>query len=53
MQNARGQAVAADDTVIIEREGLYRLVEDSKYGEHILEIIIEDTGLQAFAFTFG
>lgn len=37
----------------IRDEGLYNLVENADYGEHLLEIRIKDAGLQAFTFTFG
>jgi thiol-disulfide isomerase/thioredoxin len=40
-------------TISIKESGLYRLIEDSDYGSHALEIIIESPGLKAFAFTFG
>ncbi|MEK7630551.1 MAG: redoxin family protein [Patescibacteria group bacterium] len=31
----------------------YHLIENSSFGEHVLEIYIEDAGLEAFTFTFG
>ncbi len=37
----------------INEHRLYRLIDDSEYGEHTLEIIIENPGLKAFTFTFG
>lgn len=40
-------------TVIIQNEELYRIIAGEEYGEHLLELIIEKPGLQAFAFTFG
>jgi len=41
-------------TVTVKEDGLYRLIENSVgHNEHILEIIIEDSGLRVFAFTFG
>ncbi len=43
----------SSSTVNIGEERLYRLVEDDSYGEHILEIIIQEPGLSVFAFTFG
>jgi hypothetical protein len=40
--------------VTISEPRLYALIEDPEgYGEHTLEINIENTGLQAFTFTFG
>jgi thiol-disulfide isomerase/thioredoxin len=51
---AAGAHVSEDSTLEISQEQLYRLVEDSAgFGEHTLEIIIEEPGLQAFTFTFG
>ncbi|OGZ45286.1 MAG: hypothetical protein A3C84_03075 [Candidatus Ryanbacteria bacterium RIFCSPHIGHO2_02_FULL_48_12] len=32
---------------------LYKLVEDAEYGEHTIEIIVDDPGLCVFAFTFA
>ena len=38
----------------VQPDRLYKLVQDPEgYGEHILEMIIESPGLQAFTFTFG
>ena len=39
--------------ILIKESRLYKLIEDSDYGEHTLEIIIESPGLRAFTFTFG
>jgi cytochrome c biogenesis protein CcdA/thiol-disulfide isomerase/thioredoxin len=39
--------------VLVDREGLYPLVENNDYGEHVLRIEIKNAGLQAFTFTFG
>lgn len=39
--------------VEIEKDRLYRLIEDVNHGEHTLEIIIKDPGLKVFTFTFG
>ena len=38
---------------VINEDKLYNIIQDSEYGEHTLEIIIENPGLRAFAFTFG
>ena len=40
-------------TAFIKNDQLYKLIQDSSYGEHTLEIIIENPGLRAFTFTFG
>jgi len=49
-----GSDVSVDGFVDIKEDNLYRLVEDPNgSGEHVLEIIIEGSGLKAFTFTFG
>lgn len=56
-----GAAAGADikvinerSTTLIEDDRLYKLVSDPLgYGEHTIEITIEDPGLHAFTFTFG
>ncbi|MEK7194944.1 MAG: redoxin family protein [Patescibacteria group bacterium] len=41
-------------TGIIKEERLYKLIHDQAgSGEHVIEIIIKDPGLNAFTFTFG
>jgi thiol-disulfide isomerase/thioredoxin len=43
-----------DGKVTITNHDLYNLVDlDMNYGEHILEIRFEESGVSAFAFTFG
>lgn len=49
----KGADVSADGTVLIKENRLYKLIQASDYGEHTIEIIIENPGLKAFAFTFG
>lgn len=48
-----GADVAPDGSVNIKENRLYDLIRGSDYGEHVLEIQIENPGLQAFTFTFG
>jgi thiol-disulfide isomerase/thioredoxin len=50
---AAGGDVSADGIVTVQEDRLYRLVEDSGYGEHTLEIEVLDIGLKAYTFTFG
>ncbi|MBI3335809.1 MAG: redoxin family protein [Candidatus Portnoybacteria bacterium] len=38
---------------VVNEHKLYNIIQDSEYGEHTVEIIIENPGLQAFTFTFG
>lgn len=43
-----------DGYLNVQEDGLYRVIEnDSGHGVHTLELIIEDPGVKAFAFTFG
>lgn len=42
-----------DGTLTVQEDRLYKLIEDSSYGEHTLELLIENPGLRAFTFTFG
>ncbi|MDO8600388.1 MAG: redoxin domain-containing protein [bacterium] len=37
----------------IQEDRLYKLIQDTEYGEHTIEIIIESPGFKAFTFTFG
>ncbi len=39
--------------VTIQEQRLYKLIRNSEYKEHTLELIIKQPGLQAFTFTFG
>jgi len=47
-----GKALESE-TKTIKDDRLYILAEDAEYGDHTLEIIIEQPGLRAFTFTFG
>lgn len=53
LEEAAGSDLSDDSTLTIQNEQLYRLIEDDKHGEHVLEIIVKGKGLKAFAFTFG
>lgn len=44
---------AKNGVVNVQADDLYRLIEDTVFGEHVLEIFIEKPGLKAFTFTFG
>ncbi|MFA6391290.1 MAG: cytochrome c biogenesis protein DipZ [Patescibacteria group bacterium] len=48
-----GADLSSESTMNITDERLYRIIEASDYGTHTLEIIINQPGLRAFAFTFG
>jgi len=49
----RGSDVDKNGYVIIHEDRLYRLVEDSVWGTHTIELKIESPKLQVFTFTFG
>ncbi|RJQ28989.1 thiol-disulfide isomerase [Candidatus Parcubacteria bacterium] len=40
-------------TMTIKDDRLYKVIEDSSYGEHTLELLIENPGFKVFTFTFG
>ncbi len=48
-----GADVTPDGTILVKDNRLYKLIEGSDYGEHTIEIQIENPGLKAFTFTFG
>jgi thiol-disulfide isomerase/thioredoxin len=48
-----GKDVASDGTVTVKDNKLYSLVQGTDYGTHTLFIEVEDSGLDAFTFTFG
>ncbi len=48
-----GADVGADGTVTIKENRLYKLVHMPDYGEHTLELQVEGSGFDAYAFTFG
>ena len=50
---AGADASSADSRASIKEERLYRLIRGADYGEHTIEIIIEQGSIRAFAFTFG
>ncbi|MDE2001856.1 MAG: thiol-disulfide isomerase, partial [Patescibacteria group bacterium] len=51
---AAGEDVSSNGTVSIHADRLYKLVHDpAGAGEHTLELIIHNPGLQAYTFTFG
>ena len=40
--------------IVVDTDRLYQLYDDGgQYGEHVLELIFEDTNLAGYAFTFG
>src|SRR3989344_5386967 len=50
---ARGADVDEDGFATIQEERLYKLIQDTEYGVHTIEIEVEGTGLEAYTFTFG
>jgi len=49
----RGIDVKTDSTAFIRENRLYKIVEDTDYGEHTLEIDLINGTLDAYTFTFG
>jgi thiol-disulfide isomerase/thioredoxin len=47
-----GESVSASSITVTD-ETLYRIIEQSSWGEYTLELKFLDTSTQAFAFTFG
>lgn len=43
----------SDGSVTVKEDRLYKIIEGTNYGEHTLELIIENPGLRTFTFTFG
>jgi thiol-disulfide isomerase/thioredoxin len=41
------------NTITVQGNKLYNLIQGSNYGEHILQIEVDGAGLQAYTFTFG
>ena len=42
-----------DGSVTIQANQLYNIVQGTSYGTHTLQLIIQNSGLQAYTFTFG
>jgi len=55
LEDIAGEDISKDvlSEGFIKDSRLYKLINNSKAGEHTLEIIIEGPGLKAFTFTFG
>jgi len=51
--DAKGKDVLSGSEMVIKEEKLYKLIDNDKYDDYLLEITIENPGLQAFTFTFG
>lgn len=49
----RGSDVNANSEMTIQADRLYQIIAGQSYGEHILQITVENPGLQAYTFTFG
>ena len=48
-----GADVSADGTATITGDRLYNLLQNNSYGTHTIQIQIEESGLDAYTFTFG
>ena len=54
--SAAGSDVSRDAQgafITVKDSRLYKIIEDTDYGTHTLELIIESPGMRAFTFTFG
>ena len=49
----RGRDISAENIVSVSSFELYNIISDSRYGQHRLEIEVQDAGLEVYAFTFG
>ena len=49
----KGEDVGIDGIMIIKEDRLYKIIQDSAYGQHALELEILSPGLKVFTFTFG
>jgi hypothetical protein len=50
---ARGADVGADGVARFDRSGMIRLVAGAARRRHVLTLVTSDSGVRAFAFTFG
>jgi thiol-disulfide isomerase/thioredoxin len=48
-----GADTKQEGKAVIQENRLYHLIEEAEYGEHTLEIIVDDPGARIFTFTFG
>jgi hypothetical protein len=51
--DARGADVGADGVARLNRSGMIRLVAGAARRRHVLTLVTSDSGVRAFAFTFG
>ena len=49
----RGADVDANSEATIQEDRLYDIVQGQSYGTHVLQITVENPGLQGYTFTFG
>lgn len=50
---ARGADVGLDGVARVDRSAMIRLINGAPRGPHVLTLVTSDTGVRAFAFTFG
>ena len=53
VNSQKGEDVGSDGIMSVKEDRLYKIIQDSEYGQHTLELEILFPGLKAFAFTFG
>lgn len=49
----RGSDLNADSEMTIQADRLYNIIAAPDYGSHVLQITVENAGLQGYTFTFG
>lgn len=53
LEQSLSGADVRDGALYVQEERLYHLISEPNGGEHLLELIVDEPGLQAFTFTFG
>jgi thiol-disulfide isomerase/thioredoxin len=44
---------ATSSTAVVQADRLYNLISGSDYGDHTIDIVVQNPGLNAYTFTFG
>ena len=53
VHDAMGEDVTREGTLSVQESRLYKLIKNTKAGEHTLELRVRGKGARLFAFTFG
>lgn len=49
----RGSDLNANSEMVVQSDRLYQIIAGQSYGTHVLQITVENPGLQGYTFTFG